>query len=341
MRPLGIPNVKDRVVQTAAGLILGSIFEADLADEQYAYREARNAGQAVQEVQRLMNREGHKEVVDADLSGYFDTIPHPQLMDCLARRISDGSVLRLVKMWLEAPVEEFDRETGKTKRTTVNKDTKRGTPQGAPISPLLSNIYMRRFILEWKRCGYEERYGAKIVNYADDLVICCKRDGEGALKAMRQLMEDMGLTVNEEKTRLVHMPKGVFVFLGYEFRELYSWRLHRKYIGLRPSQKAITRLKVGIHELTSAHMGLKKTSDVVGAINRKVRGWANYFKVGAVSKAYKTTSRYIVGRFRHWFGRKHKWKTKGYKSYPDERIYKETGLINLYKLLPDYSKAKS
>ena len=156
-RPLGIPTIRDRVVQMAAVLVLEPIFEADLPPEQYAYRPNRSALDAVQEVQRLLV-DGHGEVVDADLSGYFDSIPHAELMKSLARRIVDGAMLHLIKMWLEAPVEETD-ERGKTHRTTRNKDEGRGTPQGAPISPLLSNLYMRRFVLGWKTLGHETASG--------------------------------------------------------------------------------------------------------------------------------------------------------------------------------------
>jgi len=164
-RPLGIPTIKDRVVQTAAMLVLEPIFEADLQPEQYAYRENRSALDAVNHVRKLLNG-GYTQVVDADLSGYFDSIPHTELMRCLARRIVDGAMLHLLKMWLEAPVEEID-ERGNKQRTTRNKDEGRGTPQGAPISPLLSNLYMRRFVLGWKTLGQEVRLQARIVNYAD------------------------------------------------------------------------------------------------------------------------------------------------------------------------------
>ncbi len=165
-RPLGIPTIKDRVVQMAAVLVLEPIFEADLQPEQHAYRPGRSALDAVRQVHGLLNT-GHTEVVDADLSGYFDSIPHAELMKSAARRISDRHLLHLVKMWLEMPVEEID-ERGRRHRTTRNKDTGRGTPQGAPISPLLSNLYMRRFVLGWKVLGHQRRLRAKIVNYADD-----------------------------------------------------------------------------------------------------------------------------------------------------------------------------
>src|ERR1700722_10112192 len=203
-RPLGIPTVKDRVVQTAALAVLEPIFEADLQPEQYAYRQGRSALEAVQRVQALMI-EGHTEVVDADLSGYFDGIPHAELMKSVARRVSDRHLLHLIKMWLEAPVEETD-ERGRRRRTTRNRDEGRGTPQGAPPSPLLSNPSMRRFILSWKVRGHERRLDAHIVNYADDFVICCRGSAAEAMTVMRDLMTRLKLSVNEAKTRLCRGP---------------------------------------------------------------------------------------------------------------------------------------
>ena len=173
------------------GSLLEPIFEADLQDEQYAYRAKRNAHDAVREVHRWLNR-GLREVVDADLSGYFDTVPHPQLLKSLARRISDGSLMRLLKQWLQMSVEENDGHGGK-RRSNPARRLKRGTPQGAPISPLLSNLYMRRFVLGWKSLGYGERLQARIVIYADDFVILCRRRGEQAYAAMSVLMAPLGL----------------------------------------------------------------------------------------------------------------------------------------------------
>ena len=207
LRPLGISTVRDRVCMTAAMLVLEPIFEADLPPEQYAYRPGRNAQQAVIEVEETLYR-GHPDVVDADLADYFGSIPHAELMNSLARRIVDRRVLHLIKMWLECAVEETD-DRGRKKRTTEAKDSGRGIPQGSPISPLLSNLYMRRFVLAWKKLGLEERLGTRIVTYADDLVILCKRGkAEEALQRMREIMGRLKLTVNEEKTRLCKVPEG-------------------------------------------------------------------------------------------------------------------------------------
>jgi group II intron reverse transcriptase/maturase len=236
-RPLGIPTIRDRVAQTAALLVLEPIFEADLQPEQYAYREGRSAIDAVQEVHRLV-AQGYREAVDADLSGYFDSIPHAELMLCVARRVSDKAMLHLVKQWLVTPVEETD-ERGRKHRTTRNKDTKRGTPQGAPISPLLSSLYMRRFVLGWKTLGHAKRFQARIVNYADDFVILCRGRAEDALAAMRVMMERLKLTVNETKTHVCRLPGESFDFLGYTFGRMYSPRTGGAYLGARPARKKV------------------------------------------------------------------------------------------------------
>src|SRR5437667_2930275 len=214
-RPLGIPTIRDRVVQMAAVLVLEPIFEADLPSEQYAYRPGKSALDAVQRVRELVDA-GYTDIVDADLSGYFDSIPHADLMRSVARRISDRHLLHLIKMWLEAPVEETD-ERRRVQRTTRNKDEGRGTPQGGVASPLLANRYMRRFVLGWKRLGHEQRLDAHIVNYADDFVICCKPGRAEEAMTMQRMMTQLRLTVNEQKTRRCHLPEDTFTFLGYTF----------------------------------------------------------------------------------------------------------------------------
>jgi len=296
-RPLGIPTIKDRVVQMAAVLVLEPIFEADLQPEQYAYRPGRSALDAVDHVHRLLIT-GHTEVVDADLSGYFDSIPHRELMKSVLRRVSDRHLLTLIKMWLETPVEEIDDE-GRRRRTTRNKDEHRGCPQGAPISPLLSNLYMRRFILGWQTLGHQQRLRARIVNYADDFVICCRGRAEEAMRAMRDMMDRLKLTVNETKTRLCRVPDESFDFLGYTLGRCYSPKTGRAYIGSRPSKNKVNRLCREISELTSGQWS-KNVEDLVADINRKLNGWANYFRLGQVNKAYGSVDYHVVRRRRQW-----------------------------------------
>ena len=247
-RPLGIGSIRDRVAQMAVVLVLEPIFEADLEPEQYAYRANRSALDAVRHVHGLVSA-GHTEVVDADLSSYFDEIPHAELLKSLSRRISDRHLLGLIKMWLEAPVEEID-ERGRHHRTTRNKDEGRGSPQGSPLSPLLANVYMRRFVRGWKALGHERRLKAVIVNYADDLVICCRGDADEAMAAMRAMMSRLKLTVNEAKTRVCRVPGETFDFLGYTIGRCYSPRTGRSYIGTRPSAKKVASLRDEIRELT-------------------------------------------------------------------------------------------
>lgn len=337
-RPLGIPTIRDRVVQTAAVLVLEPIFEADLQPEQYAYRPERSALDAVRRVHRLLNT-GHREVVDADLSGYFDSIPHTELMKSVARRISDRHVLHLVKMWLEMAVEEDDAH-GHRMRTTRSRDEHRGTPQGAPISPLLSNLYMRRFVLGWKALGHEQRLEAIVVNYADDFVICCRSGAEQALTAMREMMSRLRLTVNEAKTRVCRMPEETFDFLGYTFGRCWSEKTGRGYIGTRPSRKRIARICRAISELTSRSWAWQAERDCVRAINQRLIGWANYFRLGPVSPAYRAIDAHTFGRLRRWLCVKHKTPRPGSTAYPAEYLYAHLGLVKLAPLTRNLPWAK-
>jgi RNA-directed DNA polymerase len=340
LRPLGIPRLAERVCQTAAMLVLEPIFEADMPQEQHAYRQNRNAQSAVREVRGLLASD-HKDVVDADLSGYFDTIPHVELMKSVVRRVVDRRVLHLVKMWLDTPVEEQDGR-GRKKRTTVNRDTKQGIPQGSPISPLLSNLYMRRFILGWKKAGLEQRLGARIVNYADDLVICCKGDSaQKALNAMRQMMGRLKLTVNEEKTRICRVPDGEFDFLGYTFGRRYSAKTGRPYIAARPSRKSIKRMTEAVRIQTGRNMEWLDAGEMVKCLNQKLGGWANYFNLGPVTPAYRFIDRYTTNRLRRWFCKKHKQPGRGFTHYPDEYLYQKLGLIRLPMLPQNFPWAKA
>jgi group II intron reverse transcriptase/maturase len=328
-RPLGIPTVKDRVVQMAAVLVLEPIFEADLLPEQYAYRPNRSALDAVRHVHKLLTT-GHKQVVDADLSGYFDSIPHDELMRTVARRVSDGAMLHLIKMWLEAPVEETDK-WGKTLRTTRNKDQGRGTPQGAPISPALSNLYMRRFVEWWKASGHEQRMDAHIVNYADDFVICCRQGADKARAVMTEMMSKLKLTVNEAKTHVCQLPQEAFDFLGYTFGLCHSPKTGRSYIGTIPSKKRVARVCQAISEVTAQTRTGQATGEVVMQLNRMMTGWGNYFCLGPVSRAYRRVDGYARDRLREWLRRKHKMPGRATAQFPDEYLHQTLGLIHLGK----------
>ena len=326
-RPLGIPCLRDRVAQTSAMLVLEPIFEADLQPEQYAYRPGRSAKDAVQRIHGLLYR-GHHEVVDADLSNYFGEIPHAELMKSVARRVSDGRMLGLIKAWLEMPVVEEDGEGG-TRRTNRARKERKGTPQGAPISPLLSNIYMRRFILGWKALGHARRFGAEIVNYADDFCVLGKARAAEMLTAVNRLMGRLKLPINAEKTRCLRCPKESFEFLGYRIGWNYRPRGGSRYIGTRPSGSSVQSICRRISEQTDRSRGWLEAEEVVGRLNRMMTGWANYFNLGQVSPAYRAVDQHAVRRLRQWFCQKHKVRAGRYVRFSDKRLREKHGLRHL------------
>jgi len=339
LRPLGIPCIADRVVMMATVSVLAPIFEVDMPAEQHAYRANFSAHTAVRSVHGLITT-GHTQIIEGDLAGYFDSIPHAELMKSVARRVSDRHLLHLIKMWLDAPVEEDDRKGGK-KRTTPNKDSGRGVPQGAPISPLLSNLYMRRFILGWRQRGLESRLQAKIVSYADDYVICCKGSADEALVEMRKMMVRLKLTINEAKTRVCQLPQERFDFLGYDFGRCYSIKTGRAYFGTRPSKKSLSKIIGAIHQCTDRRTTWQEAEVLVSKLNRKLVGWSNYFSLGPVSHAYRAIDQYTMRRLRRWLCKKHKVRNTGKLRFTQDYMHEQMGLVRLATRTQNFPWAKA
>jgi len=328
-RPLGIPCIADRAVMTAAVVVMSPIFEVDMPAEQHGYRVNFSAHTAVRSVHSLINT-GHTQIIEGDLAGYFDSIPHAELLKSVARRVSDRHLLHLIKMWLDAQVEEDDGKGGK-KRTTPTKDSGRGVPQGSPISPLLGNLYMRRFVLGWKQRGVEHRLRARIVSYADDYVICCKGTAAEAMSEMREMMWRLKLTINEAKTRVCQLPSERFDFLGYTFGRCYSTKTGRAYLGTRPSKRSLSKIIEAVRECTDRRTTWQETDVLVTSINRKLVGWANYFSLGPVSKAYHAIDEYTMRRLRRWLCVKHKVRNTGKTCYSKQYLHEQLGLVWLFR----------
>jgi RNA-directed DNA polymerase len=338
-RPLGISCIRGRVVEMAVLLVVGPIFEADLLGNQYGFRPAMDAKMAIRKAFWHITARGRSEVVDVDLSDYFTSIPHGPLLRCVSRRIADGKLLSIIKSWLTVPVIERDQRT--TRCTTEAKDRHRGTPQGSPISPLLANLYFRRFLLAWEVFGHCTRLDAYVVNYADDLVICCQPgNGPAALTTMRQLMTRLGLTVNEAKTRLVRLPEERFDFLGYSIGRFYG-KDGAPYIGTIPSRKAVRRLLQRIHDATTPHKHAESPELRIAAINPLLRGWAAYFNQGPVLRTYKVVRWYVQRRLQRWLRRRRGQAGTGYRQHPDEYLYETLGLYSLPLRRADLPSAKA
>jgi RNA-directed DNA polymerase len=324
-RPLGIPTIRDRVVQTAAKLVLEPIFEADLEPSAYGYRPKRSAQDAIRKVHELVC-EGYTEVVDADLSKYFDTIPHCELMQCVARRIVDRDVLRLIKMWLQAPVEERD-EDGK-RRLTGGKDRHCGTPQGGVASPMLANLYMNRLLKGWRKTKRGEQFDAHIVNYADDFVILSRGKAAEALNWTRLVVGRMGVTLNEAKTSIRQARKESFNFLGYTFGPQRFKKDGHWYLGASPSKKAVGRIKETVGDLLKP--GNQGTwPDVRDRLNQMLRGWSGYFNYGTRTPAYRAVEHYVADSVRHFLRRRHKVRSRGTRRFSDDVVFNELGVVRL------------
>ncbi len=328
-RALGIPTVRDRVIQTAAKLVLEPIFEADFEDNAYGYRPVRGAVDAVKEVHRHICR-GYTDVVDADLSRYFDSIPHDELLKSVARRIVDRHVLRLIKLWLKAPIEERDDGDG-TRRMSGGKSNTRGTPQGGVASPLLANIYMNRFLKHWRLTGRGEAFRAHVVAYADDFVILSRGRAAEALAWTKAVMTRLGLTLNEAKTSLKNARQERFDFLGYAFGP-HRYKANGKwYLSASPSKKSMQRFKTKVGNLLVPGNN-DPWPEVRDTLNRSLSGWSNYFCYGTRRSAFRGVDRYVYERVRDFLARRHKVAGRGTRRFSFEIVYGERGLLRLEHL---------
>lgn len=325
-RPLGIPTIRDRVVQTAVVLFLEPIFDADFEENVYAYRPFRSAHDALGEVQKRLYA-GQTHVVDADVFQYFDMIPHRDLLKSVARRIADGKILRLLKLWLKSPVEEQD-SSGRRGRTG-GKKSRRGTPQGGVVSPLLANIYMNRLLRHWRKTGASQRLG-RIVCYADDFVILCgsKLQAQQSLEQVSRWLVKLGLAIHPDKTRLCFARESPFDFLGYTFGPMRHWRTGRRFLGAQPSKKAQKRLKGKVNALLYRGNPVP-WPELRIRLNLLLRGWANYFSFGLTANADTAIWWHVAQRARRFLLKRHKLRPQGAGRFNTWEIYGSAGVFDI------------
>jgi len=329
-RPLGIPTIKDRVVQMSVKMVIEPIFEADFEDCSYGFRPKRSASGAVKAIKENL-KTGKTNVLDADLSAYFDTIPHDKLMKLLALRISDGKMLKLIKMWLKAPIQENGRNQG-------GKKNKKGTPQGGVISPLLANIYLN--ILDkavMRATGIFQKHEISIVRYADDFVLMGKELNSDIKEYLTHLLNRMELLLNTEKTTQLNAKETSFDFLGHTFR--YSKSLYggnRKYWNVEPSAKSLNKIRENIRGVLDKSRCLPP--DIVAKrLNRTTIGWINYFSIDGVTypqKAKRKVRYYLANKLQQFYKRKSQRKSKLYRRGAYNVLESKYGLVNPAKYIP-------
>ena len=322
-RPLGIPTIKDRIVQMAVKIVIEPIFEADFCDNSYGFRRKKNAHQAMDDIS-LQLRKGKTQVIDADISKYFDTMLHHKLLKLVAVRIVDKHILKLIKMWLKAPVVE---ESADGKKRYIGNS--QGSPQGGVISPLLANIYLNVLDMTWKYKKVQERFGARLVRYADDCVALCSGNTERVLGGINAVLSDLGLSLNKEKTKVVDATEEGFDFLGYTTSLVKSRKTGRRYPLIRPSKKSLKHIRAEIKGITNRRNFSLPNDVILNKLNGVVRGWTGYFYYQNCSKDLSSLKDYFEEKVRTYLRRKHAKKCRGYKAYPSEYLY---GVLGLYKI---------
>ena len=327
-RPLGIPTIRDRVAQMALKRVMEPIFEADFCEHSYGFRPKKSAHDAIDTIAETM-RQGQTHIIDADLSKYFDSIPHAKLMATVAERVVDGAVLALVRQWLKAPV-MGENERGKTACVGGGKGNRRGTPQGGVISPLLSNLYLHLMDRIWQRHELARKLQAKLVRYADDFVVLCRKDVATPLDIVRQILERLELQLNESKTRIVDANKEGFHFLGFELKMNVGTKGGR-YPHVQPEKQAVEKVKTRIKAITARNRTGIPINDVVRDINRTLRGWSGYFHYRNSTAVFQKVKRHAEDRLRIHLRKRHKvtdWKTAMIR-FPRRVLYERYGLYKM------------
>ena len=326
MRPLGIPTIRDRVAQMAVKLVIEPIFEADFCDHSYGFRPKKSAHDAIDDIANALWA-GHTQVIDADLSKYFDSIPHAKLLAVIAERIVDGGILALLKQWLKAPVIGED-DQGKRKTVGGGQANSRGTPQGGVISPLLANAYLHILDRIWERHRLKDKLGAHLVRYADDFVVLCKKGVEEPLKVVRQVLDRLDLSLNETKTHIVDATDASFDFLGFTLQMSQGAKSGKPYPNVRPSDKSVKKIKTRLTELTQRELTCIPLEDVVRNVNRSLRGWANYFHFRNSSDKMGHVRHHAEERLRTHLRKRHKIRNRkaGLVKFPRRDLYERYGL---------------
>jgi RNA-directed DNA polymerase len=328
-RPLGIPTIRDRVAQMAAKLVIEPIFEADFCPNSYGFRPKKSAHDAVDEIADALHK-GYTQVIDADLSKYFDSIPHAELLAVVAMRVVDSAILHIIKLWLKAPVLGED-EDGTRKNVGGGKANSRGTPQGGVISPLLSNCYLHLLDRIWEKHQLRWKLKARIVRYADDFVVLCAGAVDAPLAAVRHVLDRLDLTLNETKTRIVDARQESFNFLGFAIRVSKGLKTGKSYPHVCPAPKSLVKIKDRITQLTARERTPIPLEDIVGSMNATLRGWANYFHYRNSNGVLEKVKSHVEERLRKHLMKRHKVKDRGIGlgRFPSQQLYTKYGLYKI------------